>query len=83
MKKTKTLPTIPSHLGVFVDSRATETLSVRLLPEFRNKVEQLADFYGTSLTRVVLMALDLLPNPNISKNASVKSGGSSFAHSVS
>ena len=60
-KKIKHLQ-IPDYVNVFVDSRATETLSVRLLPEYRTMVEQLAKIHGTSLTRIVLWALSLLAN---------------------
>jgi hypothetical protein len=63
MKKTKTLPNIPSYLGVFVDTRAVATLSVRLTAQNRSKIERLARIYETSLTEIVLWALSKLPHP--------------------
>jgi len=61
MQKSKNAPKIPD--GVFVDSRATETLSVRLMPIYRTKIETLARVHETSMTEIVLWAFSLLPHP--------------------
>lgn len=60
-KKIKHLQ-IPDYVNVFVDSRATETISVRLIPKYRKLVEDLAEKHETSLTGIVLWGLSLLPH---------------------
>lgn len=43
----------PRHLN----KRATEAMSFRALPEIKNNVKDIAEIFGTSMTRVIIKAL--------------------------
>ncbi len=49
-----------NHPPAHVDSRATETLNLRILPTLRSFIENEAETHNVSMTKVALSAFDLL-----------------------